>query len=539
MKRTPKIGLCGKYRSAGRPRGAAWAHASGCCGPRTSRGPALKSLALYFISLLACSFALPLWGFQITTRFIDGLGRPVADVHVELKYPKKGPDEKLKELEWLKATSDQEGKVTITYDETLIPTNETVWVSVKKTGYGTFTTDNLKSQYVLRRQFGAEDVLRIAQTSGETQKNDLRDLLVGELKTEGKPEKQSLEELVFFHERQFRPALRDLVGDGHAGKRACSLLAFIGMPEDIRFIVKNAPEPKRKLFEDRWAYDVACALFQPETPEEWDFLRRCAADDYYDRWVDAGAIRTLALIGSAQSKDVLNEAAKLNPQRKDSFSHALQSIQKGTFILEAADFQNIGLKLAQAIKIGEWQYNTEPRFNQQQDMALIDCHFIAGRELLVETATFHKLGDTWKLRGVRQTMQALLANPPETKRFVGIWQGFSDNQLEFARLELKQNGTGLLAVSFLPDSPPDKYIVTKWSVKDQLELSLKPAEPSAEPITIQNVKLGMDVLQFVLRPVHGADWTCRLKLFNEKTFQARSNAAKKALESLRKNQVGQ
>ncbi len=473
----------------------------------------------------------PLGALEITTTFVDGLGNALAGVAVEVKYPKKGSDEKLKEVEWLKTTSDQEGKVKIIYDETLVPTNEPIWISVKKPGYSSFSTDNLKSQYVLKRQFSVEDVERVAKLSGEIQKKELREILVGEFKQEVK----ALKELIFFHSRKFRPVLRELVEDSDSGKEACSLLAFIGMPEDIRFIIKNAPAPKRKLYQDRWAYEVVCALLQPESPEEWYFLKKCAADAYYDRWVDAGAIRTLKLIGSAQSAEVLKEAEKQNTGRKESFAHALSSISKGPLSLEAADLEDAGKKVAQAIKMGDWQFNTEPKYNQEKDMALIDCEFIAGRDLLIETATFQKVENTWKLRGVRETMQVLLANPPEAKRFVGVWQGFSETQIEFARLELKPDGTGLLAVSFLPDSAPDKYIVTRWSLKDQLELVIKPGEPKAEPVTMTNLKLGTDVLQFVLRPVHGSEWVCRLKLFNEKTFLERSAAAKKVLDTLQKN----
>jgi hypothetical protein len=487
-----------------------------------------------FYTVLLFIFLNEMKGAEITSRFVDGLGRPLPKVSVEVKYPKQGPDGKLKDVEWLKMTSDEEGKIKVVYDETLLPTNETLWVSIKKPGYATLSTDKLKSEYVLKQQFEAADVHRIAQLSGEKLKTELRELLVGEVKVDPKAEYRNLHELVFFHEREFRSVLRDLVEDSHSGKTACSLLAFIGMPEDVRYIIKNAPLPKRKLYEDRWAYHVACSLLEPETKEEWNFLKSCATDVYYDRWVDAGAIRTLKLIGSAQSANLLKDAAKENPERKEFIAHALASTNTGPNWLKAADLEEAGKKVAQALRMGEWQLNTEPRYNKEKDMALIDCEFISRRDLLIETATFHKTGDKWKLRGVRETMQALLGSPPEKKRFVGVWQGFSESQIEFARLELKENGTGLLAVSFLPDSVPDKYVVTQWTLKDQLELAIKPAEPGAEPVTLQNVKLGMDVLQFVLRPIHGGDWNCRLKLYNEKTVQKRANAVKKALEELEK-----
>ena len=49
-----------------------------------------------------------------------------------------------------------------------------------------------------------------------------------------------------------------------------------------------------------------------------------------------------------------------------------------------------------------------PRFNK----ALIPCEFIAGRDLLIHTATFHKVDGRWKLRGVRETMQAYSRTSP-------------------------------------------------------------------------------------------------------------------------------
>jgi hypothetical protein len=77
------------------------------------------------------------------------------------------------------------------------------------------------------------------------------------------------------------------------------------------------------------------------------------------------------------------------------------------------DLTEAGKKVAQAIKIGDWQENKKPQFNESGDKALIESGFIASIALLIYPATFHNVGDVWKLRGVRETMQALLARPPE------------------------------------------------------------------------------------------------------------------------------
>ncbi len=496
----------------------------------------MNNRAFFLFVILPCVLPNRSGAVEITSRIVDGLGRPVSDVTVEIKYPKRGPDGNLGKIEWLKMISDKEGRIKVVYDQTLVPTNQTMWIYVKKIGYASFSTDSLKPEYVLRREFDAEDVHRIADLSGEIQKQELKEVLVGEFKNDGKHVRESLEELVFYYGRVLRRPLRELIEDSKTGIAACSLLAFLGVPKDLRLVVKNAPAAKRELFQDRWAYGVVCALLEPATKEEWDFLKRCAANEYDDLWVDAGAIRTLRLIGSTQSVDILTEAAKKNTDRKESFRYALDYIKNGPLLLQDPDLEEAGKKIAQAVKIGVWKGNKNPRYNKEKDMALIDCEFVSGRDLLVQTATFHKVGTVWKLRGVRETMQALLANPPERKSFAGVWQGFSQDQLEFARLELNENGTGLLAISFLPTSPPEKYFVTKWTLKDfQVEFAIEPAEPGAEPVALENVILGLEDLECVLRPVHGGDWSRKMTLFNEKALQERSERARKALEPFRKH----
>jgi hypothetical protein len=152
-------------------------------------------------------------------------------------------------------------------------------------------------------------------------------------------------------------------------------------------------------------------LLEPATEKEWAFLRSAALNKYDDRWVDAGAINALKLIASPRSLQILREAGKTNRERAEYVEHAIQYIESAPPSLSDEDLATAGKKVAEAIRIGDWKGNKEPRFNEAGDKALVDCHFIAGRYLLVYTATFHKVGGRWKLRGVRETMQALLAEP--------------------------------------------------------------------------------------------------------------------------------
>lgn len=262
-------------------------------------------------------------------------------------------------------------------------------------------------------------------------------------------------------------------------------------------------------------------------------MRRCALNDFDDGWVDAGAIKTLMLIGTPRSVEILKEIQEKNEFRRDDAAHALKQIESGPppLPLASTDLVEAARKTAQAIRIGNWEGNEEPRFNERGDKALIDCEFIAGRDRLIHTATFHKMGDRWMLRGVRETLQALMASPPDKSAFVGAWHGHSDSHVEFARLELSDDGTGLLAVSFVSNSPPRAYRITRWSQnRFSLETEIKPVEPDAEPVSIENVSFRGSSLELELV---GSGWPRKLTLLNEASVQERADRLRDRLKQLR------
>lgn len=465
---------------------------------------------------------------EFTAKVIDGLGRPLADATFEVEIPHAGSDGKVEKMERLKLSSDQDGMVKGKYDEKSISPDK-LWVLVSKEGYSRYST-GLRAEYVLERKFYPKDIRRIAKLRGDVQIKELKEVLAGEFGRESKGESETLEESVFFHERQFRIPLQSLVQDEKVGVHAVELLAFIGVPEDLRLVIQHARPPLRELFKDRWTYGVVCALLEPAIEEEWAFLKKCALNEYDDRWVDAGAIDALKLIATPRSRETLQEVRKKNTYREKMIAKAVEYIESKPRPLADANLVEAGKKVAQAIKIGDWEENREPRYNEESDMALIDCQFIAGRDLLTYTATFHKVGDVWKLRGVRETMQALLAFPPERTVFIGVWHGYDEDRLMFGRLELKENGTGRLAISYLPGSPPRTYRIEHWSQRRfKLEITVEPAEPEAEPINLQNVVYGIGSLEL---EVHGKGrgWSRKMTLFNETEFQSRAKAAKESLE---------
>jgi hypothetical protein len=125
-----------------------------------------------------------------------------------------------------------------------------------------------------------------------------------------------------------------------------------------------------------------------------------------------------------------------------------------------------------------------------------------------------------------------LAPPPPREAFLGVWQGYSESHLEFARLELDQNGTGFLAISYLPQSPPVAYRVTKWTQRGfALDIAVQPVDAKAEPVTLHDVGYGIESISLELR---GKDWDREMSLFNEAKFQKRAADASERLKKLRR-----
>ena len=226
---------------------------------------------------------------------------------------------------------------------------------------------------------------------------------------------KDLSEDVFYYGDRLRPVLLRLLHDAEVGESAAGLLALIAMPEDIRAIIESPRQPKKMVFANRWAYGVTTSLLHPTSEEEWSFLRRCALNELTDRWVDQGAIQSLKLIASPRGQTILEEAQRKNPYRARSVARALEYVVSGPRSLSSSNLQSLAEQVAETIGTGEWRGNSPARCNEMGNKALVDFSFEAGLDRLTYTATFHRTEATWTLRGVRQTMQALIMRPISKK----------------------------------------------------------------------------------------------------------------------------
>jgi hypothetical protein len=253
-------------------------------------------------------------------------------------------------------------------------------------------------------QVSEEDVRRVSLLHGLAQRTALRKLLVADA------EGTYLE--FFLYEGRLTRSLRSLLQDEKVGNQARWLITLVGDQEDLKFVVETAPAHwQRAPLKTRWGYDVVCALLEPTSESEWAILRNAASGEFDDRWVDWGAIQTLKLIASPRSRQILEEARQRNEFRAKSIDKAIEYIEMNPPPFNGRNLKELAGRVAETIKIGDLEGNNAARYNQAGDKALIDFEFRTAEDLLTYTATFHKVGAVWKLRGVRETMQAFL--PPQ------------------------------------------------------------------------------------------------------------------------------
>ncbi|MEQ1843648.1 MAG: hypothetical protein ABL994_24850, partial [Verrucomicrobiales bacterium] len=281
---------------------------------------------------------------EYVVSVVDGLGRPVAEAQVEVYWVERLSSEitDIRQVRLGEGISGKDGVARVKSSGKGPSHGEAVQATVSKSGYADAVSLGIAEAIVLRRTFLGPDVTRIAALPADSRLGELRELWAGDFIDE----ESDLWELVFIHEASLRPGLRALVSDPDLGILAGKLLAFIGVPEDIRFFLNQAPPPRVAGMENRWAYFVATALLEPSTEPEWAFLRICATNGYDDRWVDAGAIQTLMLMATPQSKALLEETLRSNSERDEYLRDALRYVDSQPKPLSSPDVVAAGENLA-------------------------------------------------------------------------------------------------------------------------------------------------------------------------------------------------
>jgi hypothetical protein len=342
---------------------------------------------------LLASAALP--GADFTVRTVDGLERPLADVSIRISCFSKG-----REVLSIELKSDGDGVARGSYDSAVC---KAPWLSLGKPGYESYSTSGLRERDVLRRQFPEQEAERIARLGSDRRLAELREFLGGD---------NAFPKTVFYHEARLRPALLSLTKDPAVTRVARELLALIGVPEDLSAIVRLPAPPEVLGFPERWRYKVAAALTSPGNEADWDFLRRCALGEFKDSWVSTGAIQSLRLIATPQSRRILGEAFPVNVQAQTQIAKAIKYISSDPVALEGDDLEALARGVAPALNVGTWKKNGSPLYNEARDKALVSMEFQTGPDALTYEATFHRTDRGWVFRGAFESQQSLSAPEP-------------------------------------------------------------------------------------------------------------------------------
>lgn len=363
-----------------------------------------RTLPFAMLILLAAGWSNSASALEFHARVVDGTGHSIEGAVVRVSAWIEEGDFDFRKVELATMTSDAEGWIQGD-DEGRAPPEFRWSINLEKPGFQGYLTDTWQDEFVMERIFDASELARIVDLEGHEQVAGLRQLLAGDLDLDAEEE---IEFLAFKYEDPLRPALLNLVSDESVGDRAATILGLIGLPDDLRHVLENRPDPDSENEEYAWVYYVATAMLEPETEAEWNFLRRCALNEFDDLWADAGAIQTLQLIASPRSRTILEEVREKREHRSQRATRAIAYIDADPPSLDDTDLEAAGRRIAEVTQRGKWEGNDPPRFNVAGDKAMIDCRYIAGHDMYINTAVYHRIGGVWKLRGVRLSLQLYL-----------------------------------------------------------------------------------------------------------------------------------
>jgi hypothetical protein len=364
----------------------------------------VTSAQLIQASIVLLGIGPQLFGTEFLARVVDNLGNPVEGARIVANCDELLPDGSYRRTrELFSLHSGPHGALSATYKQPKGGCEKSVHLRVAKEGYGASQYDSFRPIYILKRKVHADELRKIVQLSGADLKIALKNMITSDV--DG-----PFQELVFYYEDRLRPVLRSLAEDPEAGIPARSLLAFIGVPEDLRLIAQlGLLKDQDPGFPYRWLYGITCSLLEPTSEAEWILLRESALGEHKDPWAARGAIQSLKLIASPRSLEILEEV-----QRDSSFGaklapNAIAYIQSSPQPLRGQQLEDLGHRVARVLGIQTWTGNRGPEYNQAGDRALIRFDFDTGDDVYVYTGTFQRVDDTWVLRGVRESMQGLKA----------------------------------------------------------------------------------------------------------------------------------
>ena len=113
--------------------------------------------------------------------------------------------------------------------------------------------------------------------------------------------------------------------------------------------------------------------------------------------------------------------------------------------------------------------------------------------------------------------------PPKDSDLFGVWAGLAEDGLNYFRIDLQPDGTGLCAYVYLHDEAK-LLAVEKWSAQSsRIEITLCPIDDDRNQIT---KIIGIAHATVMELTVFGKGWQCPLVIRREDDMERRANHVK-------------
>jgi hypothetical protein len=395
---------------------------------------AVQRLAASTIFLIALfNSPQPVYGVEFSARVVDGAGNPVAGAWLTAScFDSRRDGTYGRAREVFRLESDEHGIISGSYKPLKAACKKSFEVAVQKwnsmpTGFDGYNA--LRSVYVIKRIVRAGELDEIVRLNRNSLAEVLRNSVTAEKLRQGIEVNRndltvSLRSLIgnffdgptqilaFYYEDRVRPSLRSLVQDTEVGMQARRLLAFIGLPEDLHLIVElGLLKDQNPASPYLWLNDVVSSLLEPTSEAEWNLLRESALGGYKEPTLTRGAIRTLKLIGSTRSREILEEVERKNPFAAGQAASAIQYIESNPQPIRDERLDELTRRVVQMLGISGATGEQTPEYNEDRDKAFSRFSFDVGQDVYFFIGRFQQVDGVWLLRGIREAGQAY-AGPP-------------------------------------------------------------------------------------------------------------------------------
>ena len=120
--------------------------------------------------------------------------------------------------------------------------------------------------------------------------------------------------------------------------------------------------------------------------------------------------------------------------------------------------------------------------------------------------------------------------PPDSSDLAGSWVGYEESGLDFYRLDLRPDGTGFLAVTYMAHPPEVHRVARDELQKFKVRFTLTPLSEVSEPLTLKG-DFYYSAFELTVSGAHKLKWSRKLHLVSLGELERRLHIVAGALEA--------